>query len=167
MKMKFRSDSLEDMQSALWIYSPSTDPKITPLSLYHYTSNESKNKIVNEKNESVNFRLTKASEFLDKNEGTYILEPYFHACGFLYDNCMIDYDFYTLLKSINPSDIAKRAHNLWILCLTAEGYSKFMKERYAPNDGWLIELDEKSFDNLVYAFSSDINNNYPNYIYMA
>ena len=163
--MRFRAKTLEDVQDELWIYSPSTDPKIKPLSLFHYTSNDSKSKIVDEETGSVNFRLTMTADFLDKNEGIYILEPYYHACGYLYDNNIIDFDFYSILKSIKPSDIADEAKDLWILCLTAEGYSKYMKERYAPNDGWQIELTAMSFEDLVFDFNSCDNS--PNYVYLA
>lgn len=165
--MEFKAKTLEDIQTELFICSPPTDLQITPLTLYHYTSNNARNIIVNEEEMSVNFRLTKASDFLDKNEGTYILEPYYHACGSLYDKNIIDFDFYSILKSIKSSSIKRNAKNFWILCLTAEGYSKFMKERYAPNDGWLIELAETAFDKLIRAFNSENDTNFSNWICMA
>ena len=164
--VKAFKNTMEEKQIKFWIHSPSTDPEITPLSLYHYTSDYSKNQIVNEEKGSVNFQLSKASGFLDKNEGIYILEPYFHACGYLYDKNIIDYDFYKLLRTVKVSNIRRGLKSIWILCLTAEGYSKFMKERYAPNDGWLIELSMNAFDELVSEFNDDVDN-YPNYIYMA
>ena len=81
--MKYRAKNLREILGELWIYSPDTRPKITPLSLYHYTKSQNKAKIVNEEHGSVTFRLTKVSDFLDKNEGIYILEPYYHAFGYL------------------------------------------------------------------------------------
>lgn len=153
--MKYKSQTLKDLYNELLIFSPSTYPKVMPLTLYHYTSNEAKKNIVNEKTDSINFRLTKASDFLDKNEGSYIFEPYLHACGSLYNTDEIDFDFYNLLKELTASDIAIGIDHIWVLCLTAEGYSKYMKERYAPNDGWLIGLHATAIEDLIFAFSRD------------
>lgn len=154
INMKYKSNNLEELQYEVLFVSPFAEPTISPLSLYHYTSHDSKSKIVNEETGSVNFRLTKASDFQDKNEGTHILEPYLHACGSLYDQKIIDHNFYHILKNIKASDIVSGIDDIWILCLTAEGYSRHMKERYAPNDGWLIELHKLSFDDLIFCFNT-------------
>lgn len=164
--MKLRAKSLAEVHGELWIYSPPTEPREWPLSLFHYTSNYSKSKIVNDEDESANFRLSRASDFLDKNEGTYILEPYNHACGYLYDNNIIDFEFYSILKKVRSSDIVRESKNLWILCLTADGYSKFMKEKYAPHDGWLIQLDAMQINEFENQFNA-YDNNYPNYVYIT
>ena len=53
------------------------------LQYYHYTNGKSKANIVNGR--VLDFCLSNTRDFLDKNEGTAILEPYYHACGRLYE----------------------------------------------------------------------------------
>ena len=64
--------------------------------LYHYTNDEAKQKIVEEETHTVKFRFTRASQFTDKNECTYIIESYVHACGCLYDSGAISIFFLSL-----------------------------------------------------------------------
>ena len=105
--------------------------------LFHYTSHANKEKIVNEN--SIVFWFTRADRFLDKNEGVQILEPYYYACGALYDKKLIDKEFYLLLREIvKPNDLRQHISNSWIICFSSSGSSKFGKIRYAPNDGWIL-----------------------------
>ena len=118
--------------------------------LYHYTNAVAKQKIVDGK--ILDFHLTKTDEFLDKNEGTSILEPYYHACGHLYETGKIDSEFYLIARSITARMLRDHVADLWALCLTPHGCSSFMKERYAPNDGWIISFTSDALAELWLAF---------------
>lgn len=118
--------------------------------LYHYTNAVAKQKIVDGKR--LDFQLTKTDAFLDKNEGTSILEPYYHACGHLYETGKIDSEFYLIARSITARMLRDHVADLWALCLTPQGCSSFMKERYAPNDGWIISFASDALAELWLAF---------------
>jgi hypothetical protein len=89
--------------------------------------------------------LSRVDKFLDKNEGYQILEPYYHACGHLYEIGVIDKDFYLILRGINEKDIQSHFSNVWVICFSKNGNSEFMKRRYAAGDGWILGI---SFDRL-------------------
>ena len=110
--------------------------------LYHYTNADAKQKIVDGK--KLDFQLTKTDPFLDKNEGTSILEPYYHACGHLYETGKIDSEFFLIARSITAQMLRNHVADLWALCLTPHGCSSFMKERYAPNDGWILSFTSEA-----------------------
>lgn len=114
------------------------------LNLFHYTTAYAKEQIICE--DGIHFRFSKASDFLDKNEGIHILEPFYHTLGTLYNNGEINKDIYENLKNINKSDICDNNQRTWILCFSENGNSKYMKERYAPKDGYVIGI---SFEHLV------------------
>ena len=118
--------------------------------LYHYTNADAKQKIVDGK--KLDFQLTKTDAFLDKNEGTSILEPYYHACGHLYETGKIDSEFFLIARSITAQMLRNHVADLWALCLTPHGCSSFMKERYAPNDGWIISFTSDALAELRLAF---------------
>ena len=67
---------------------------IEALKLFHYTSKDKKEKILG--NDKLVLWFSRADKFLDKNEGTQILEPYYYACGELYDKKVIEKNFYDL-----------------------------------------------------------------------
>lgn len=114
--------------------------------LFHYTSNSSKEKIIS--NDHIDFCLTKAEDFLDKNEGTQILEPFYHACGILYEEGKIDEEFFGILRNIRTDTIRTHSSGAWILCLTPNGNSKYMKSRYAARDGWIIGISTLPLEDL-------------------
>ena len=118
--------------------------------LYHYTNAVAKQKIVDGK--KLDFQLTKTDAFLDKNEGTSILEPYYHACGHLYETGKIDSEFFLIARSITAQMLRNHVADLWALCLTPHGCSSFMKERYAPNDGWILSFTSDALAELRLAF---------------
>ena len=118
--------------------------------LYHYTNAVANQKILDGK--TLNFQLTKTDAFLDKNEGTSILEPYYHACGHLYETGKIDSGFYLIARSITARMLRDHVADLWALCLTPHGCSSFMKERYAPNDGWILSFTSDALTELCFAF---------------
>ena len=118
--------------------------------LYHYTNAVAKQKIVDGK--KLDFQLTKTDAFLDKNEGASILEPYYHACGHLYETGKIDSEFFLIARSITAQMLRNHVADLWALCLTPHGCSSFMKERYAPNDGWIISFTSDALAELWLAF---------------
>ena len=118
--------------------------------LYHYTNADAKQKIVDGK--KLDFQLTKTDAFLDKNEGTSILEPYYHACGHLYETGKIDSEFFLIARSITAQMLRNHVADLWALCLTPHGCSSFMKERYAPNDGWILSFTSDALAELCFAF---------------
>ena len=118
--------------------------------LYHYTNAVAKQKIVDGK--KLDFQLTKTDAFLDKNEGTSILEPYYHACGHLYETGKIDSEFFLIARSITAQMLRDHDTDLWALCLTPHGCSSFMKERYAPNDGWILSFTSDALAELRLAF---------------
>ena len=105
---------------------------------YHYTFAKGKEGIVHGK--ELEFLMSKTTDFLDRNEGTSILEPYYHACGHLYETRKIDSDFFMIARSITAGMLRRHHSDLWALCLTPHGCSTFMKERYAPQDGWIISF---------------------------
>ena len=118
--------------------------------LYHYTNAVANQKILDGK--TLNFQLTKTDAFLDKNEGTSILEPYYHACGHLYETGKIDLEFFLIARSITAQMLRDHDTDLWALCLTPHGCSSFMKERYAPNDGWILSFTSDALAELWLAF---------------
>ena len=126
------------------------DPRGRFTQLYHYTNADAQQKIVDGK--KLDFQLTKTDAFLDKNEGTSILEPYYHACGHLYETGKIDSEFFLIARSITAQMLRNHVADLWALCLTPHGCSSFMKERYAPNDGWIISFTSDALAELWLAF---------------
>lgn len=113
---------------------------------YHYTFAKGKEGIVHGK--ELEFLMSKTTDFLDRNEGTSILEPYYHACGHLYETGKIDSDFFMIARSITAGMLRRHHSNLWALCLTPHGCSTFMKERYAPKDGWIISFQSLALHDL-------------------
>ena len=89
-----------DLQIKLFeiLNKPLKNIRVSPINFFHYTRNEIKEKIAGEN--SVELKLSLVEDFLDKNEGLQILEPYYHACGILYDEKSIDESFYKILISI-------------------------------------------------------------------
>lgn len=165
--MRYTAKNLADFGQKLIVYSRGNDINEQPLVLYHYTTDYSKSKIVDEEKGTVDFRLTRVSDFTDKNECIYIIEPYVHAYGYLYNANVIDKEFYLLLRDIKPKDIYSEDSNLWVACFTAEGNSQFLKEKYAPGDGWIIELMYFPFEDLQIEFALTKNDTYPNYILLS
>jgi len=121
--------------------------------LFHYTYGEKKEKIVGQ-NEVV-FQLSRVDEFLDKNEGFHVLEPYYHACGDLYEDQIIDEDFYRILRSINQNDIANIFSGSWVLCFSKNGNSTFLKRRYAAGEGWILGILFSYLDDVCINFPED------------
>lgn len=130
--------ALSEVESDFFVTYYDFNPRGRFTQLYHYTNAVAKQKIVDGK--ILDFQLTKTDAFLDKNEGTSILEPYYHACGHLYETGKIDSEFYLIARSITAQMLRRHHSNLWALCLTPHGCSTFMKERYAPKDGWIISF---------------------------
>lgn len=121
------------------IYDDDEFTNLDLLRLYHYTHKENYN-VITKSEKTIDLRFTRAKKFLDKNEGLSILEPYYHACGYLYDQGIIDdYDFFKQLRSIKPCHLRKHL-NPWILCFSMNGASSFMKERYSARDGRQIGI---------------------------
>lgn len=110
----------------------------TFLNLFHYTDFDAKYKII--QSDSIDFRFSLVSNFLDKNEGVHILEPFYHALGILYNQEEISKEFYQALKRIGICDVCRNAENKWIICFSENGNSQYMKERYAPRDGCVIGI---------------------------
>lgn len=127
------------------IKSISLTPKLVP-QYYHYTNAKSKTSILTGK--ELDFCLSNTRDFLDRNEGIAILEPYYHACGRLYETGKIDKEFFLLARSVTPRKLRNYQGNLWVLCLTPHGCSPFMKERYAAKDGWIISFQMLAIDDL-------------------
>lgn len=105
--------------------------------LFHYTRKSNKKQIL--KNNKIDFRMSKACELLDRNEGNSIFEPYYHACGYLFENREIDDDFFQFVRSITPEMLSSK-EDTWILSLSSDGDSSFLKERYAAKDCSIIGL---------------------------
>ena len=107
------------------------------LRLYHYTNDGAKQKILLES--SVKLKLTRAKQFLDKNEGTHVLEPFYCAAGALYEEGKISKPFYKRMMKIGIHTLSRLIkEDVFIVCFAKNGYSRYMKERYAPRDGWVI-----------------------------
>ncbi len=124
------------------------------LNLFHYTNKFAKAKIVNDR--GIDFRLSRVEDFIDKNEGVQIIEPFYHACGRLHELGKIDDDFFGIIRSITVKDIRNKDEDLWILCLSQNGFSSYMKERYASKDGWLIGVQAYALEDLKYDFDKSI-----------
>lgn len=105
--------------------------------LFHYTRKSNEKQIL--KNNKIDFRMSKARELLDQNEGNSIFEPYYHACGCLFDKQEIDDKFFRLVRSITPEMLSSK-EDTWILSLSSDGDSSFLKERYAAKDCLIIGL---------------------------
>lgn len=118
--------------------------------LFHYTFDDRKEKIVGQ--DKVVFQLTRADKFLDKNEGFHILEPFYHACGDLYESKIIDEGFYRILRSIDSNDIASTFSGSWIFCFSKNGNSTFLKRRYAAGNGWILGISFDYLDDICIDF---------------
>lgn len=116
------------------------------LNLFHYTNKFAKTKIVNDR--GIDFRLSRVKDFIDKNEGVQIIEPFYHACGRLHEHGEIDDEFFEIVRSIAVKDIGNKDEDLWILCLSQNGFSSYMKERYASKDGWIIGVQAYALEDL-------------------
>ena len=138
--------ALSEVESDFFVTYYDFNPRGRFTQLYHYTNAVAKQKIVDGKR--LDFQLAKTDAFLDKNEGTSILEPYYHACGHLYETGKIDSEFYLIARSITAQMLRDHDTDLWALCLTPHGCSTFMKERYAPKDGWIISFQSLALLNL-------------------
>ena len=114
--------------------------------LFHYTYDEKKKKIV--VGDNIVLKLSRVDDFLDKNEGYQILEPYYHACGHLYETGVINKDFYLTLINVKDKDLKAKFTKAWIICFSKNGNSEFLKRRYAAGDGWVLGI---SFDRLYTA----------------
>jgi len=148
--MQQKESALAKVEFELAILSPDYGPQKLFTQLYHYTNAIAKQGIVH--NNKLDFQLTKTNAFLDQNEGISILEPYYHACGHLYETGQIDYEFYMIARSVTAQKLRDYNSNLWALCLTPHGCSPFMKERYAAKDGWIISFYSDYLDKLVLYF---------------
>ncbi len=148
--MQQNDTALSKAEFEILILSPDYGPQKTFTQLYHYTNDNAKQGIVYGKR--LDFQLTRTNAFLDKNEGTAILEPYYHACGHLYETGQIDRDFFMIARSITAQMLREHDSGLWALCLTPHGCSPFMKERYAAKDGWIISFCSGSLDDLISHF---------------
>ena len=118
--------------------------------LFHYTYDEKKGKIVSQDN--VVFKLSRIDQFLDRNEGFHILEPFYHACGDLYENKIIDENFYKTLLSIKQYDILNSFLGVWVLCFSKNGNSVFLKRRYAAGKGWILGIVSNCLDEICIDF---------------
>jgi len=136
------SDRLSKVCASLQSPQPFSDANVCN-TLFHYTYDANKVKIVGQ-NEVV-LKLSRVDKFLDKNEGYQILEPYYHACGDLYESGSIDKGFYLILRGINEKDLQSYFSNVWVVCFSKNGNSNFIKRRYAAGDGWILGI---SFDRL-------------------
>lgn len=145
-----KRSALSKVEFEICILSPDYGPEKLFRQLYHYTNDNAKQSIVI--GDKLDFQLTKTNAFLDQNEGTSVLEPYYHACGQLYETGQIDFEFYMIARSITMQALRDCNSNLWALCLTPHGCSPFMKERYAPKDGWIISFFSEYLDDLVLNF---------------
>ena len=115
------------------------------LRLYHYTNDSAKQKILSD--QSVKLKLTRAKKFLDKNEGTHVLEPFYCAAGALYEEGKISKTFYRRMMKIGIHTLSELIkEDVFIVCFAKNGYSRYMKERYAPRDGWVLEFQNFLFD---------------------
>lgn len=133
---------------------------LTQINLFHYTTEEAKNKIVS--NDEICLRFSSCSKLLDKNEGTQMLEAYYYVCGKLYETNKIEADFYNKLKTISMESISNRKKDAWILSFSQNGCSQYMKCRYAPGNGWIIGLLGLAFDGL-YELNAKISTKKVNY----
>lgn len=121
--------------------------------LFHYTRNETKNKIVGEN--EISFLLSRADSFLDKNEGIQVLEPYYHACGDLFEKSEVSERFYKFLMRINVEEL-KRTSKFWVFCFSKNANSVFLKRRYAANNGWILGTAFYTLENLCDAFPEEL-----------
>ena len=121
------------------------------LNLFHYTTDANKNRIVSEN--GIDFKFSRAEKFLDKNEGVQIMEPFYHACGRLHEYGEIDDEFFGVIRSIVVDDM-ENEEDLWILCLSQNGCSSYMKERYASRNGWIIGVQAHALKDLKFDFDN-------------
>lgn len=121
--------------------------------LFHYTYEDKKEKIVAQ--DKVVFQLSRVDEFLDKNEGFQILEPFYHACGDLYENGVIAEPFYKILVSIKQKDLSNSFSGAWVLCFSKNGNSNFLKRRYAAGNGWILGLRFNNLDDICTEFPEE------------
>lgn len=138
--------TLEECEMAI-IFDTETDLNREYTNLFHYTDEEATGYIVDKKN-NLSFRFSQTDTFTDKNEMIHVFEPYKHICGKLYNQGNIDAGFYRIINNEESCDIARDLQKPWILCVTPNGNSQYMKERYAPADGFIIGFQSLAFQDL-------------------
>ncbi len=147
--VNYKASSLIDVPWEILISEMHLQRHCQTVNLFHYTSTETAKKYIIKENEDyLDFQFTKASELLDKNEGKSIIEPYYHACGYLYDKGIINESFYELVRSIKYNDFDV-SMNCWVLCFSKNGASSFLKERYAAKKCSIIGITKCFLDDAI------------------
>lgn len=143
MEKRWVPKNLDDMIWEIGLFHPKNQNNDQYSAFYHYTNAEAKNCISRE-DHTLDFRFSRIDKFLDKNEGNHILEPYIYSCGRLYNNEKINESFYKMICDIKKnfdSHIQKVGKSVWVLCYSTDGNSLYMKEKFAPRDGWIISVN--------------------------
>ena len=137
----------KSLDLSLILQGPKSISSENVLKLFHYTHDSKKISIVGENR--VVFQLSRVDEFLDKNEGVQILEPYYHACGQLYEDGTINKTFYEQLIGIKQKDLFDKFVGSWVLCFSKNGNSIFLKRRYAAGNGWILGINFDYLDDIA------------------
>lgn len=145
---------LQKLKWEMFKYYPETNDADYS-TLYHFTSSESFSKIVRKR--KLVFRFTEGKRFLDKNEGHLILDPYRYVCNKLWDSGKIDDGFYKILNEISIETIPGLYNQRWILSLSCNGNSEYMKAKYAPKTGKIIAVHHKYLKELSRRFNEPPN----------
>jgi len=151
---RFKCNSLNICGWELGLHSFDKLKPSSILNLFHYTNKIAKAKIVCES--GIDFRLSQVGGFIDKNEGIQIIEPFYHACGRLHEQGKINDEFFKIARNITLLDIRSKHEETWILCMSQNGYSTYMKERYASKDGWIIGIQSYAFKDFEMSFDNTL-----------
>lgn len=131
--MTFPTEDIEEYSwYAFFNLGPERDKR---LEYYHYTNSENLKHIVKE--DHVDFRLTRADKFSDTQEMQHIIPIFEEVCEELLLGGKIDKTFYYTVKTC-ISDVrtwAEEFRKYYVFCLSANGTSSHLKERYACRDG--------------------------------
>ena len=134
--MQFDFSMVKDLQELRWYALFLTDIPSSPgLNLFHYTSEEAREKIVQDK--CIDFRLRRADHFPDNQEGKHIIPVFEEACRRCYNAGEIDLSFYNTLLSFVPAfdPICERLRHLYVLCFSKDDNNQHLIENYACKNG--------------------------------
>lgn len=123
-------DDLEQLRIASALFNEADYFRVP--SLFHYTAAENANKIIHPR--FIDFRLTRADCFADKNEGKHIVSVFLQACGECFQKGVIDRQYYNILISAAGKYRPVCAER-YVLCFSKKENSRYLIENYACCQG--------------------------------
>ena len=134
--MRIDFNQVNDLKELFWYSILSTDNEYASvLCLNHYTNAENKSHIV--KDDFLDIRLTRADNFLDKDEGEHIINVFRYTIKKCVRCKKIDSAYSSaLLSVINDYQlIVNKLKEKYIFCFSKNCYNTYLRENYACKNG--------------------------------